>query len=219
MTAHPRTPGASGVSAPSGLVVRAEAYDGPAARQLVARVQQEYVVRYGGVDGTTVDPADFAPPTGGFLVGYLPGQDGPVGGHGEVPVVCGGVRRLTAEVAEIKRMYTEPAYRRRGLSRVLLAALEDTARALGYAELWLETGSRQPEALALYASAGYARIPSYGYYRDSPENACFGKPLMPARSAPSEPASEPPSEPASEPPSEPPLGPDSPPPASSPWIT
>ena len=172
MTADPETSGPAGGAGagPGSLVLRREAYDGQAASGLVDRVQQEYVVRYGGVDGTTVDPAEFSPPSGAFLVGYLAG----------VPVVCGGVRRRTDEVAEIKRMYTEPAYRRRGLSRVLLAALEDVAAGLGYAELWLETGSRQPEAMALYASAGYGRIPSYGYYRDSPENACFGKVLAPA---------------------------------------
>ena len=39
----------------------------------------------------------------------------------------------------------------------------------------LETGSEQPEAIALYASSGYTRIESFGHYKWSPENRCFGK--------------------------------------------
>jgi GNAT superfamily N-acetyltransferase len=144
--------------------------------RLVAEVQQEYVVRYGGPDATRLDPSELAPPTGAFLVGYrtVDGED--------LPVACGGVRRLAPGVAELKRMYVHPDHRRQGLSRVLLAALEEVAAGLGHAELRLETGDRQPEAVALYDATGYTRIAGYGHYRGSPENVCFAKRLAPGTS-------------------------------------
>src|SRR4051794_25382492 len=105
------------------LELRLEPFDGPVALMLIEHVQQEYVDRYGGPDDTVLDAADFSPPRGRFFVGYLD----------EVAVVCGGWRTLAtpADTAEIKRMYVEPAYRNRGLARLVLAALEDSARDAG----------------------------------------------------------------------------------------
>ncbi len=151
----------------SDLDLRPEPYDGPAAQALVAAVQQEYVERYGGPDETPVDPGEFAPPGGRFLVGYLDGA----------PVACGGVRGLAPGVGEVKRMFVLREHRGRGLSRVVLTALEDAARELGYAEVRLETGSRQPEAVRLYETSGYDPIEKYGFYRCSPTSRCFGKRL------------------------------------------
>jgi GNAT superfamily N-acetyltransferase len=59
----------------------------------------------------------------------------------------------------------------------LLQALEEHARSLGYRRVILETGTPQPEAMALYASEGYEPITPYGYYRESPYSRCFGKDL------------------------------------------
>ena len=55
--------------------------------------------------------------------------------------------------------------------------LEDRARTLGYTRLVLETGTKQPEAIALYESDGYTSIPAYGYYRDAPNSRCYAKDL------------------------------------------
>jgi GNAT superfamily N-acetyltransferase len=74
-------------------------------------------------------------------------------------------------------MYVAPAARGRGLSRLVLAALEDEARELGYSFLRLETGDRQPEAIKLYASAGYEPIARYGPFVDDPRSVCFEKRL------------------------------------------
>ena len=74
-------------------------------------------------------------------------------------------------------MYVTPSARGRGLARRLLAELERTARAAGHQRVILETGSQQPEAVALYRSAGYAAIPAYGYYACSPHSMHFGKVL------------------------------------------
>ncbi len=93
---------------------------------------------------------------------------------------CGGIRRHADGVGEIKRMWVPPAHRGRGVSRVVLAALEDGARALGFERLVLETGIRQPEALALYESSGFTLIPNYGFFADSPLSRCYEKSLVTA---------------------------------------
>jgi GNAT superfamily N-acetyltransferase len=127
----------------------------PPASDLVEAMILDLVPLYGRIDGAgapRATPEDFAPPGGVFLVGY--DDDG--------RAVCGGgVKRLSENVAEIKRMYVVPEARGRGVARVLLAALEDAARELGYARIRLDTGPKQPHAEALYRSAGYRDIPDY----------------------------------------------------------
>lgn len=149
-------------------------YDHPDASRLIEELQQEYVVRYGGIDDTPVDPAQFAPPTGLFLVGYVDRK----------AVACGGWRaavdpELSVSDAEIKRMYVTGAMRGRGLSRLVLAELERLAAESGYRRLALETGEAQPEALALYRSAGYFRIPGFGLHQHEPLSVCLAKILLP----------------------------------------
>jgi GNAT superfamily N-acetyltransferase len=146
--------------------IKQAGYGDPDASRLISEVQQEYVVRYGGPDGTPVDPAEFTPPSGLFLVGYA----------GGVPVACGGWRSRGAD-AEIKRMYVAPAARHRGLARQLLAELERTAAAAGHRRIVLETGSAQPEAIALYRSSGYTPVPPFGHYADAPGAIHLGKQL------------------------------------------
>lgn len=165
----------------AGLALEVAAYDDPASVRFVDAVQAFYRERYGGIDRTPVDPAEFAPPRGIFLLGVLPG----VG-----PVCCGGWRRLTAEAipaadrgvlrpldAEIKRMWVDPAHRRRGFAVALLEELERTAAAAGCRRTVLETGTRQPEAEALYRRQGYRPIPNFGVHRDEPDSTCFAREL------------------------------------------
>lgn len=76
-------------------------------------------------------------------------------------------------------MYVVPAMRGAGLARRMLAHLESTAAAAGAEAMVLETGLRQPEAIALYESSGYTPVPGFGYYRDAPLSRCFGKLLTP----------------------------------------
>jgi GNAT superfamily N-acetyltransferase len=147
--------------------VREEPYDGPVAQRLIAAVQAEYVERYGGPDETPVDATEFTPPDGLFLVGYL----------GSEPVATGALRRHGDGAVEVKRMYVVPQARRRGLSRVMLAALEARAAEIGATRIVLETGQRQPEAVSLYESSGYERIPGFGHYADAPLSISFAKNL------------------------------------------
>lgn len=145
-------------------------YDSTVARELVAAAMADLGRRYGGDgDGTPVDPAEFAPPHGAFLVAYLDGR----------PVGCGGWRRYgdDGRVAELKRMYTAPAARGRGVARRVLAAVEESARSAGRRRMILECGDRQPEAIALYTSCGYQPIPHFGFYRDAPGVVSLGRDL------------------------------------------
>ncbi len=143
----------------------------PDALALIEAVQAEYVARYGSRDESPIDPADFEDPLGQFFVGYL----------GSEPVATGAWRRSTVRVfgaevtAEIKRMYVVPAAQRRGVARSILAHLEATAAEAGIEAFVLETGMRQPEAIALYTSSGYEPIPGFGYYCGSELSRCFGR--------------------------------------------
>lgn len=146
----------------------------PDAQLLIEAVQQEYVVRYGGRDRTPLAAVELAPPWGAFFVGY----------RDDEPLTTGAwrfrddVERLgSARPAEVKRMYVAPQGRRRGLARLMLAHLEATARDAGAEVMILETGTAQPEAIALYLAAGYERIQPFGHYRDAPENRCYGRAL------------------------------------------
>ncbi|MGP4002741.1 GNAT family N-acetyltransferase [Streptomyces sp. 8N706] len=157
------------------MQIRTVRYDHTDALKLSAEVQLEYAERYGDGDLTPMDPAQFDPPNGLYLVVYDTGR----------PVASGGWRAQDASDegyadgdAEIKRMYVVREARGQGLARQVLAALEESARQAGRRRMVLETGTKQPEAIALYASSGYApAVPKFGIYRFEKESRCFTKPL------------------------------------------
>src|SRR5262245_44234302 len=165
------------------MTITEEAYDGPVAVALVRELLVDLNERYadedaGDPDAPTDDdylaevtPAMVRPPIGTFLVAWLDGE----------AVACGAVKPLHTDpsIGEIKRMYTTPRARRRGISRGLLVALEARAAELGYRTLQLETGLAQPEAMALYESRGWHRIEPYGFYKHSPQSVCFAKAIVP----------------------------------------
>ena len=144
-----------------------EPFDSPDVTALVEAQQAEMRGRYDGEAdiGPTREAAMFVGPDGVFLVVREEGR----------AIGCGGVCRFDETRAELKRMYVVPGARGRGLGRVLLVELEAEARRLGYAGIVLETGDKQPEALGLYASAGYERIPCYGVYATRALSMCFEK--------------------------------------------
>jgi len=143
-------------------------------QRLVAEVQAEYVVRYGGPDETPMHDGVFDPPGGAFLVGYLDGEPVAMGGwRFRSDVRPWGSRRA----AEVKRMYVAAGARRRGYARDVLTRLEESAHAAGADVMVLETGLRQPEAIAMYVRSGYREIDGFGFYADSPLSRYFGKQL------------------------------------------
>ena len=154
------------------LDLRVVGYEHPDVTALVARVQGEYVERYGSPDEGHVDPGEFVAPYGLFLVGYdALGTPLATGAWRVSPV-----RELGGSSAvELKRMYVVPEHRGRGLARQVLAELEQTAASVGHDLVVLETGTLQPEAIALYRSEGYVEIPGFGHYAGHELSRCFGK--------------------------------------------
>jgi putative acetyltransferase len=98
-------------------------------------------------------------------------------------VGCGALVIGSAGEAEIKRMFVALHLRGRQLGRQILAALESQALAEGVRVLRLETGVRQPAALALYRSHGYVERGPFGSYAADPLSTFFEKRLPQAPSA------------------------------------
>ena len=90
---------------------------------------------------------------------------------------CGVLQRVDPELVEIKLMYVPPPFRGRGIARAILKSLEDRARATGSVRVRLQTGTRQPEAISLYASAAYEPCEPWGRYASDPNALCFSKTL------------------------------------------
>ncbi|MFH8990892.1 GNAT family N-acetyltransferase [Streptomyces sp. NPDC017940] len=158
------------------IQIQMVAFDHPDAVKLNDRVQLEYAERYGDEgDVTYLDPTMFKTPVGLYLIAY---------DDAGTPLATGGWRTMDENGegysngdAEIKRMYVTPEARGLGLARRILAALEDDAHAAGRHRMVLETGTKQPEAIALYTSSGYSLCPKFGYYRNHELSRCYAKPL------------------------------------------
>lgn len=150
------------------IVVRISDPRTPANRQLIEHLWIELGTMYGDTGPSRYRPEDFVGQGIAFVTAY----------RGEEAVGCGAVRPFDAEtpkIGEIKRMFVEPAARGLGISRQILARLEEVGRDLGYEMLRLETGIKQPAALHLYEASGYKRIECYGEYRNDPNSICFEK--------------------------------------------
>ncbi|MFE2584141.1 GNAT family N-acetyltransferase [Streptomyces sp. NPDC059378] len=156
--------------------IRPVPFDHPDAVRLNDEVQAEYHVRYGdGGDATALAPADFESPNGVYLIAY--DETGR-------PLATGGWRAQDKNGegnedgdAELKRMFVVADARGRGLARRMLAALEEDARAVGRVRMVLETGVKQPEAIALYSSSGYEPCVKFGFYRFHDSSRCYAKAL------------------------------------------
>ncbi len=93
----------------------------------------------------------------------------------EETVGCGAIREFATDIMEVKRMYVLPNRRGKGIASAILKALELWAAELGYSKCILETGKKQPEAIALYKKSSYKIIPSYGKYVNMENSICFEK--------------------------------------------
>jgi GNAT superfamily N-acetyltransferase len=153
----------------AGVQVQRQDIDSPLALELIGELNEELSARYPeeGATHFRLDAEEVAPGRGAFLVAYVDGQ----------AAGCGAVRLIADGAAELKRMYVRQAVRGRGIGAFILAALEAEALLLGISRLVLETGDRQPEALALYGRAGFAVTPPFGEYVDSPLSICMAKEL------------------------------------------
>ena len=91
------------------------------------------------------------------------------------PVSCGAIKEYEPGIMEVKRMYTLLESRGKGFASKILSELEKWAKELGYGKCILETGKKQPEAIALYKKNGYKLIPNYGQYAGVENSVCFEK--------------------------------------------
>ena len=147
-----------------GLIVRVVECDSPDFAALVSNLDAELEDRYPGLsdDGPTPVQDLLA-----VVVAY----------GGDAPVGCGALRELKPGLGEIKRMFVVPQSRRLGAARRILESLEARASELGCSFVRLGTGVRQPEAMALYESCGYERIPNFGEYEGTTLCVCYQKAL------------------------------------------
>ena len=93
----------------------------------------------------------------------------------EIAVGCGALKFFSPGVTEIKRMFVRPESRCQGIASKILNELETWAAELHFTECVLETGKKQPEAIALYLKSGYNRIPNYAQYENVASSICMKK--------------------------------------------
>jgi GNAT superfamily N-acetyltransferase len=135
---------------------RAARVDAGPGGELAQAMREEIAELYDGLelDGPSMPRAgaqELSPPGGGFFVGWRDGD----------AVCCGGLKRLTEDTCEIKKMYVIPAARGQGVARTLLHELERAALELGYDTVRLDTGPKQIHAQALYADEGYETVEDF----------------------------------------------------------
>jgi GNAT superfamily N-acetyltransferase len=140
------------------------------AEALIAALNAELTERYPNPEDNffSLDPDEVGPGRGAFVVARA--VDG-------TAVGCGAVRVIEPGVAEVKRMYVVPDWRGRRVAARVLAALVERAGDLDVRRLVLETGDRQPEAIALYERHGFRRIPRFGPYIDAVNSVCMERVL------------------------------------------
>ncbi|GLR16410.1 GNAT family N-acetyltransferase [Portibacter lacus] len=101
-----------------------------------------------------------------------------VGYVGGLPVACGAIKAFDEDTMEVKRMYVNVEARGQGYASRILSALEEWAKELKYSKCILETGRKQPEAIALYKKNNYLITENYGQYKGIGNSVCFEKALL-----------------------------------------
>ncbi|MBL0887607.1 GNAT family N-acetyltransferase [Myceligenerans indicum] len=162
--------------APHGVAVEHVPFDHREAAALRQAAVVELGERYGNDEDANehIDPATIAA-TVLIRVAGVAAAGGSVRDVSGTDDGVGGVH--PPATGEVKRVFVVPAFRRRGLSTRIMEQLEHGARRAGLARLVLETGTEQPEAIALYEKLGYARIASYGKWAGHDDQLCYGKTL------------------------------------------
>lgn len=138
--------------APAHVTAAAEDVRSSDAFELLAELTAELAALYETSDGSAgFTPDQVEVPRAAFIIARIDGE----------PVGCGALRPLDETTVEVKRMYTRPAFRRKGVGVAILAEMDRLALALGYTTIKLQTGPKQPEAAALYERVGYYPIPRF----------------------------------------------------------
>jgi putative acetyltransferase len=150
------------------MIITAERPDQEDSQLLLASLRAELAEKYPDeLRGFSHSPDELMIPGAVFLVARRNGK----------ALGCGAIRPIEPGVAEVKRMFVVAGERGHGIGRRVLQRLELIAGEMGYSTIRLETGLKQPEAIALYETAGYKPYPCYGPYANNPLSVCFQKRL------------------------------------------
>jgi GNAT superfamily N-acetyltransferase len=141
--------------------------DRPEVVELLWEMRREFDRIYGEVTTDPPPKGQFSSPRAAFLVVRYEGR----------LVACGAFRPWDEGTAEVKRVFVTPTLRRRGIGRLMMDKLEGQARRLGYRRMFLETGDRQSEAMEMYISLGYRRVPCHGDKQWKGYSVCMEKTL------------------------------------------
>jgi len=156
------------------LTLARVSYADPAVVTLTAEVQDYYRQIYGGPDDSPLADEELRPPAGLFLLARLDSEPVGMGGWRKV----GGAEALGGEhPAELRRMYTAPSARHRGVARALLTELERSAAEHAADVMVLSTGGIQVDAVAFYRACGYVDIAPFGHWAAAPGIVCLGRRL------------------------------------------
>jgi len=147
--------------------VSIERADSPEVLNLIEEHRRNMRALYSDGPVHSFDPREAAAPPGVFVVARV---------HGKA-VGCGAVRPSDGPVGEIKRIFVRPEYRRMRIAARIMTLLERKGLENGFTTLRLETGTKQPEAIALFESLGYRNIPPFGEYVLDPYSVCYEKDL------------------------------------------
>lgn len=148
------------------LLKQTDAKD-PALLHLISQLDDYLYSRYPAEEVFGVDLNDQAVQDVVFVTAYID----------DVAVGCGAYRPLDKDSAELKRIYVDNSYRKRGIASKILTWLEQEAQLAGYSTLRLETGPEQPESIALYEKCGFYYIEPFGEYIHCPSSICMEKKL------------------------------------------
>lgn len=137
------------------------------ALKLIEELDRELLQRYPSSSIHTLDLDKITNESGLFFVGYI----------SEVAVACCSLCEIGPNIGEIKRVFVKPQYRRKGISEYMMKYLEEQAVRSGFKFLRVETGVKQPEAIAMYQKLSYYDIEKYGEYINDPNSICMEKRL------------------------------------------
>ncbi|WP_185290846.1 GNAT family N-acetyltransferase [Chryseobacterium lactis] len=93
----------------------------------------------------------------------------------DMPAACGAFKPFSEDTVEVKRMFTDPEFRKRGLGSAIVKELENWAKELGFKKAVLETSQDLTQAISVYEKNGFYKIPNYGQYIGVDTSVCFEK--------------------------------------------
>ncbi len=150
------------------LDIRLTDPESPIAQQLLQELDNELWQRYPKSSVYGIQPEQLKRDRSGFIVAYC----------NQEAVGCGAIHSLDAKTAEMKRVYVRSTARGQGIAKQLVSQLETLARQFQFHTIRLETGTEQPEAIALYEALGYQKIPCFDIYATDPYSLCYEKVLV-----------------------------------------